>query len=953
MIRFRVLGAPDLRRDEQREVRAILAQPKRLALLTYLAIATPRGFHRRDSLLALFWPELDRERARNALRQALHHLRSALGEATIVNRGGEEVGLDVPSFWCDVVEFEHSLAHHDPTTALELYRGDLLPGYFVSDAPEFERWLDAERVRLRERATESAWRLAEEAADRRDHTTSVRWARWAAGLTPDDEGAVRRLLTLLVRIGERDAAVRAYERFAKHLAEDYGAEPSGETRAVLDRIADPRETATRTPPAPEEPSAPAPARVPAQRVARRIPWKVATLLVLGLTTAAVAVGRARSNRAGLAASSEVLAVFPFSVRGSAELAYLGEGMVDLLSAKLEGGVPGFRSVDPRAVLAATREQRPVHPRNARSIAQRLAAGWFVVGDVVEIAGRVNVSAALYRVSGASPQAVDTRTVEGDAGRLADLVDELAGQLLAGHVRGRDATLTNLASFTTRSLPALKAFLVGEQALRAGHDERAAAAFEEAVALDSTFALAHYRLAISRTWATRTGVDAGAHADAAARFAVRLAPIARDLLAAYRAYRTPNADEAERLYRQATASHPDNVEGWFMLGETLFHFNPLRGRHRAEAEPVFARVLALDPGNPHVLIHLARAAAYDGRLVQLDSLTRQFLSLYPNAERALEVRALRAFVVPDSVERSAVMAALPRAGDGALNAVLDAVIVNARAWDAMAVFHDVSLGGRLPWTVELWGRALDDVRWAKGRWRGERSVRGGSLDEWRLETRALMASDPVFPLPLSEIAALRDSVARRTRYAAQSVWRQAETAYGSAFRSYLLGLLDARLGDTTRSREWVRRLRDPADTLAAHVRQSLAAGLEAELSRKHGDFERALHEAGRSEHIANIPGYPIARIGVRERFLRAELLVALGRDDEALAWYGSFQSLMDLAYAAPAHMRQGEIFERAGNVERARFHYGRFINLWKDADPEFQPLVARAESAMARLGTATP
>jgi DNA-binding SARP family transcriptional activator len=54
MIRLRTLGALDLRDADGQELRGVLAQPKRAALLAYLALATPRGYHRRDTLLALF-----------------------------------------------------------------------------------------------------------------------------------------------------------------------------------------------------------------------------------------------------------------------------------------------------------------------------------------------------------------------------------------------------------------------------------------------------------------------------------------------------------------------------------------------------------------------------------------------------------------------------------------------------------------------------------------------------------------------------------------------------------------------------------------------------------------------------------------------------------------------------------------------------------------------------------
>src|SRR5256885_13464244 len=130
MIELRMLGRLSLTGADGREVRGLLGQPRRLALLAYLAAASPQGFHRRDSLLALFWPELDQEHARAALRQALHVVRDALGADVIVTRGDEEVALDFDLMWCDVVAFDRAVAAEQFSEALDLYRGDLLEGFF-------------------------------------------------------------------------------------------------------------------------------------------------------------------------------------------------------------------------------------------------------------------------------------------------------------------------------------------------------------------------------------------------------------------------------------------------------------------------------------------------------------------------------------------------------------------------------------------------------------------------------------------------------------------------------------------------------------------------------------------------------------------------------------------------------------------------------------------------------
>ncbi len=176
MIELRMLGRLSLTAADGREVRTLLGQPRRFALLAYLAAATPPGLHRRDSLVALFWPELDQEHARTALRQALRVLRAALGPGAVVSRGDEEVGLDVDRVWCDVAAFDRAVDGGASREALDLYRGPLLEGFFISDGPEFERWLERERARLREAAARAAQGLIEQCESRgSSRRTTKRW----------------------------------------------------------------------------------------------------------------------------------------------------------------------------------------------------------------------------------------------------------------------------------------------------------------------------------------------------------------------------------------------------------------------------------------------------------------------------------------------------------------------------------------------------------------------------------------------------------------------------------------------------------------------------------------------------------------------------------------------------------------------------------------------------------
>jgi tetratricopeptide (TPR) repeat protein len=173
------------------------------------------------------------------------------------------------------------------------------------------------------------------------------------------------------------------------------------------------------------------------------------------------------------------------------------------------------------------------------------------------------------------------------------------------------------------------------------------------------------------------------------------------------------------------------------------------------------------------------------------------------------------------------------------------------------------------------------------------------------------------------------------------------------RLYLLGLLSALLGEEDVALRYARELSEldgPQPVLA--LARDLAAGVRAQVSLGRANAGEALAtlEGTRFEawyqSMLSSPFYSQDR----ERYLRAELLAARGREEEALTWYGSFAegSIYELVYLAPSHLRRAEIYERRGERERAVGHYRRFIELWRDCDPNLQPMVEEAERALARM-----
>ncbi len=245
MIQLRILGTPNLRRTASEGANRVHLQPKRLALLAYLALA-PTGSCRRDTLLALFWPDLDEAHARNALSQSVHWLRRTMDKAVIISQGAEELRLSQEILWCDVLAFQQALQNDTLTKALEVYRGPLLDGLHVSAAPAFEYWLEIERERLHHQATEATASLSEREEVVGNPTGAVHWLRRLLELAPDNEVALKRLMNLLDGLGDRTGALRAYQTFTRRLAQDLDLTPAKETQAFAARLQVP--TASVLPP---------------------------------------------------------------------------------------------------------------------------------------------------------------------------------------------------------------------------------------------------------------------------------------------------------------------------------------------------------------------------------------------------------------------------------------------------------------------------------------------------------------------------------------------------------------------------------------------------------------------------------------------------------------------------------------------------------------------------------
>ena len=506
MIRFRMLGAVDLEDAEAREVRSVLRRPKLLALLGYLAAARPRGFHRRDTLVALLWPELDNAHARNALRQAVHSLREALGRDALVARGEEELGVNDKCVSCDVREFDAALEAGQAEPALALYRGGLLSGLHVSAVPEFERWLEEERGHLRQRASGAAQALSEEAQTAGRVTEAIAWARRLTDLSPFNETALRRLVELLDRGGDRAGAVRAYGEFERRLERDLEVEPSSETHALMREIRRRSRTAEIVA-ARNERATPAGALETNERsdpVARR-PVAPRKLLfpVLALAVGGVLIGgsllfrnHSGASRAEAARSQKRLVVLPFTNLGPAEDEYFADGIAAEITARLA-------SIARLRVISGTSGTLYKDTKKtAREIGRELGADYVLEGSVrweKGARGRARVRVTPQLVSASDESNVWAEAYDEPANEILSVQSDVARKVVAA----LDVTLLEperrlVNAKPTDNLQAYDYYLRGSDYMRRGTEQRHTRAalqmFQKAVSLDPNFALAYGRLA---------------------------------------------------------------------------------------------------------------------------------------------------------------------------------------------------------------------------------------------------------------------------------------------------------------------------------------------------------------------------------------------------------------------------------------------------------------------------
>ncbi len=679
--------------------------------------------------------------------------------------------------------------------------------------------------------------------------------------------------------------------------------------------------------------------------------------VAGTAAAALLIGSAwfllqRSPSTAEPIVPNRVAIFPFAVRSASDdLDYLREGVVELLSTAIDGAAD-LRTVDPSAVLqvATSRGEDALGPERAAEIARQFGAGRYILGSVTDAGGgRIQIRGSLYRLADDAPLVAQAI---GEASRALELVRELARQLLVGYTTAAGGRVDSLALLTTDSVEALKAYVAGVQEYRAGRYQSAVDELQRAVLIDTAFALAYYKLSRAASWAELHDVGEEA-ADRAMALSGRLSDRHRLLLQAAVAFESGSPDQAEEATLTIVRSYPNDSEAWYLLGETRFHYNWFRAQPPGEAREPFERAFSLDPGRGDAFDHLYDLALLERDVEAIDSLVRQ---RYPDVIDPIHARAAHALASGDSAAMNEVISELPadeftraywsfrfgwmwgdlRAGQDAIRLLTEPT--RSTAWQSrghvLTAYFAITGGQRDAMGQELAVAARLD--------------RAGAL-----EARALLAAIGFPPVPQSEVRSLRDSLLEwdATAVPACSDPTLMLCVHDQAhphLRAYLLGLLSARLGDNAAALRYageLGRLGGPPQVQS--LAHDLVRGIRALVAQGRGDAEGALREL---EQTATERDVRLLRDSefyslTFERYLKAELVTVLGRYDEALRRYESLGWVFMLPIA---HLRRGEIYEQLGDVQKAIVQYDRFLELWSDADAEYQPLVEDVRGRVARL-----
>ncbi|HYU08827.1 MAG TPA: serine/threonine-protein kinase [Gemmatimonadales bacterium] len=642
-------------------------------------------------------------------------------------------------------------------------------------------------------------------------------------------------------------------------------------------------------------------------------------------------------RTATALDANRIAIAPFDVLGGPELALWREGLVDVLSRSLDGAGP-LRTVSP--TLVVRRWSGRADAGSAQALGRQLGARTVLFGGLIAAGDSVRLTATVLDVPG--PTVLTEIELRERADRVDRLADSLTVRVLRELGRTRAIALVRSASLGSQSLPALKAFLQGEQFLRRSEWDSALVYHQRAIGLDSGFTLAWSHAGMAAGW-QHSAADSLSRTYKLQAGALNhgLAPresliVQSESLAAV-VYGGP-VQLGNRIWAmgrrlvgtldEAVRRYPNDPELWYMLGDARYHAGVYAGLQPRASLDAFDRAIQLDsaftPSYVHAIpLSLEFGGTQSARRYAQAFLTAGAIGSYAQSTD-LVVRLL------DPATRAGALRYLADSADPHL--VLTVGIALSRWTDSAE-------------TLVTLMRAEAEKEKAQGK----PSNLGVFAFPVALASRGHMHeaySLPTLPVLLSQFmlagAVSPDSAAKVGRS-----WI-GRVDGGTLFAAPLLAAArdTATLDRTIRYVDSVRQNPPPrAPPITRDMLSYVAVAAHAYAALARGDTTRALALFDSRPDTSCFGACSI------DDLVHIQLLAARGRYAQAAARLERPQlglSGFILPVEVLRALERGRVNEHLGNRDLAIAGYGFVVRAWRNPDPELQPYVAEARAALARL-----
>ncbi|HEU5153661.1 MAG TPA: hypothetical protein VFU03_02905, partial [Gemmatimonadales bacterium] len=681
----------------------------------------------------------------------------------------------------------------------------------------------------------------------------------------------------------------------------------------------------------------------------------ATIGLAGLVAAGVLLFR---SRPAAPTDPNLLAIAPFDVLDPS-LQVWHEGLVDILSRDLDGAGP-LRTV-PQTV-GLKRWQGRADRVSAEGFGHRTGAGLVVFGSVSKTRNTVSLRATVLNLAGERSEG--DLEVKGDTADIGDLADSLGIRILQALGRNRPIGALRQVTIGSRSLPALKAFLYGEQFYRRGLWDSALVYYNQAIAQDSTLTIAYRKMGLALSWYPATS-HAYLSAEEYKRRSVTLArglPPRDSLLIAADSFdiaiedATDPADLIRFNYRtlsimeEAVRRYPGDPEMWLGLGEAGVHNPPPLGGVPAPALEAFDRAIALDSGFAPAYEHTIELAIRLNRPDLARKYAAAYLRLDPTDVNAPSIRLAALMLDP---ARSHAPETARMIDSASVQELFGAGIVNL-GWWADSAESAVRLARAMtrrsgtgvdPWSDTLMYRQYLAL---------ELAYRGHLREAYAVDRPLLLdqAASPYtnFLDPFRALAVLGvipESVSART--------------FGPALEPGKAWHISQNFTDRQmRGLPWWLGRRDTV----ALARFALRAEQEARTQESaRGKLQGRYLHAAASAYLALARGDSVRALGLLQaipdtlcivndcyyqKLVEARLLTSQGQARQAGAvldrwvWSGG-GPLFVLGV-----LEQARIAEGLGERDKAMRSFQFVVDVWRRADPQLEPFVLEARNALARL-----